>query len=224
MPSTKLLALFCSMSKALFIVIEGLDGSGKSTLAKSLAEAIGAVHIQTPLKLIPSAQDPRGVIYHDDRPGALSTELRSAMDAVVSVSPDARVLFYASLVLAAQVHVIRLLEEGRNVVCDRWIGSTIAYGLAMGASGAVQNLIYQVRRPDLTLFVATSLELRKQRMLARGELTVSDHWSMHRVANEKLNNAYGEVLHAIGGRNVALNGSCSPSALLNQAIAEVEWS
>lgn len=202
----------------LFIVIEGLDGSGKSTLAKELANRLGAEHMQTPLKKGPSNKF------------GISSIMRERMDDLVSVDPNARVLFYASLVLVAQRHVTECLANGVNVICDRWLLSTLAYGQAMGANlNYVHSIPFLTRRPDLTIIVDTSLTVRRERIVARlidQSVTPSDRWSMVTENNAKLEAAYNDpslVSDVICGSVARLSGEEPVETVVERALAEVQW-
>ena len=92
-------------------VFEGIDGCGKSTQAQRVAASIGA----------------RGTFEPGDT--ALGAALRAVvLDASVSMTPLAE-----AMVMAADraQHVAEVIEPelaaGRDVVCDRFGGSTLAY-------------------------------------------------------------------------------------------------
>lgn len=95
-----------------FIVFEGGEATGKSTQAARLATARGAVLTREP-----------GGTATGERVRALLLD-----PSFPSLDPRAEVL----LLLAARAqHVVEIirpaLEAGRDVVCDRFAGSTVAY-------------------------------------------------------------------------------------------------
>ena len=100
-------------------MLEGGEGTGKSTQAARLAKALGAV----------LTREPGGT--------ATGERIRSLLldPALPTLDRRAEVL----LLLAARAqHVVEVinpaLAQGRDVVCDRFSGSTIAYqGYAAGA-------------------------------------------------------------------------------------------
>ena len=112
------------MTRGRFIVFEGGEGSGKSTQASMLATHLGAI----------ATHEPGGT--------GLGTRLREVLLAPAAVPPVAvdqsgeRVGLddrAEALLMAADraQHVTEVIEPalaaGRDVVCDRYIGSTIAY-------------------------------------------------------------------------------------------------
>jgi dTMP kinase len=97
---------------ARFIVFEGGDASGKSTQSARLAGRLGAVH----------TREPGGTTI-----GARLREL--LLDArTTGLSDRAEALLMAADRAQHVAEVIRpALDAGRHVVCDRYIGSTLAY-------------------------------------------------------------------------------------------------
>lgn len=110
------------LTGGLFIVLEGGEASGKSTQAARLAADLGAL----------LTREPGGT--------ALGERLRAILldSGLPGVTPRAEAL----LMLAARAqHVADViapaLRAGRNVVCDRFSGSTLAYqGYGRGLSVA----------------------------------------------------------------------------------------
>jgi dTMP kinase len=100
------------VSRGRFIVLEGGEASGKSTQCRLLADRLGAVATF--------------------EPGATSVgaQLRTILLGVDTGDIDARAEALLMLADRAQ-HVADVVEpalrEGRDVVCDRYSGSTIAY-------------------------------------------------------------------------------------------------
>lgn len=99
-------------SVARFIVFEGGEASGKSTQSARLARRLGALH----------TREPGGTAT-----GARLREL--LLDArTTGLSDRAEALLMAADRAQHVAEVIRpALDAGRHVVCDRYIGSTLAY-------------------------------------------------------------------------------------------------
>lgn len=144
------------MSRGRFIVIEGGDGVGKSTQARLLADELDAVLTR--------------------EPGAtsLGATLRSLLlDRGPGESPlDDRA---EALLMAADraQHVAEVIEPalaaGRDVVCDRFTGSSVAYqghgrGLDIGIVEAVSAWAAGGLWPDLVVLLETSPEIAAQRL------------------------------------------------------------
>lgn len=100
------------MTRGHFIVLEGGEASGKSTQCRLLADRIGAVATFEP-----------GAT-------AVGAELRRVLLGADTGALDARAEALMMIADRAQ-HVFEVVEPalaaGRDVVCDRYAGSTIAY-------------------------------------------------------------------------------------------------
>jgi len=125
----------------MFIVLEGLDGCGKSTHARLLADWLTGKGRDVFL----TAEPTRGKI------GLLIREILSG-----SVKSDPRTL--ALLFTADRVeHVSEIraaVEAGRDVVCERYYYSTIAYQAAQGVDRAwLMGMNMFALSPDLVVYL-----------------------------------------------------------------------
>jgi dTMP kinase len=127
----------------LFVTFEGIDRSGKTTQARMLCDALGQ-------RAVP-VRDPGGTV--------LGEQLRSILkDPDVEMEHETEALLFAAARAELVNAVIRPnLRDGRVVVSDRFVDSSLAYqgagrGLGMDWIAAINGRSGLV--PDLTILLA----------------------------------------------------------------------
>jgi dTMP kinase len=103
----------------LFVTFEGIDRSGKTTQARLLCEALG--------EEAQAVREPGGT--------DVGERLRDLLkDQMLPIAPETEALMFAAARAELVAHVIRpALDEGRVVVSDRFLDSSLAYqGVARG--------------------------------------------------------------------------------------------
>jgi dTMP kinase len=151
------------MKKPMFITLEGIDGSGKSTqmqrLAARLQEAGETVVVTRDPGGTPLGQKLRHILLHHDGFIAPHTEL------------------FLYLADRAQ-HVAELirpaLDEGKVVLCDRYLDSTFAYqgggrGFPLKEIASLNELATGGLMPDRTLLFDGPVDLLLGRANHRGQ-------------------------------------------------------
>jgi dTMP kinase len=127
-----------------FISFEGIDGSGKSTQARLLTEALGQAALLV--------REPGGT------PAAERVRELLA-DGALEVDPLAELLLFCAARADLVQRVIRpALEQGRDVVSDRFADSTTAYqgggrGLGVELAERLSDAATRGISPDLTLLL-----------------------------------------------------------------------
>lgn len=142
--------------KGVFICIEGLDGCGKTTQAKLLTKKLRKSH-----HAVYTAEPSRGKIGAYIRESYLYSERRH------SVVIEA-LLFAADRIDHLENVVLPALNEGRLVISDRYVYSSLAY---QGAAGLNLDWIEKVNehalKPDLAVFIDVDLERVLRRLKAK---------------------------------------------------------
>jgi dTMP kinase len=135
--------------RGLFVTFEGIDRSGKTTQAGMLCDALGDEAL--------GVREPGGTPA-----GEKVRELLK--DASVSLSPEAEALLFAVArsELVAEV-ILPALSEGKVVVSDRFLDSSLAYqggarGLGIEDVERVNHFATRGLRPDLTFLLDLSPE------------------------------------------------------------------
>jgi dTMP kinase len=139
--------------KGAFICIEGLDGCGKTTQAKLLVKKLRKSH-----NAVYTAEPSRGKIGAFIRKGCLYGEKR--LSSVVEA-----LLFAADRVEHVENEVLPVLREGRLVVSDRYIYSSLAYQGAAGLSLEwIEKINEHALRPDFAIFIDVDPKIVMQRL------------------------------------------------------------
>ncbi len=132
-----------SREQRVFICIEGLDGSGKTTQAKRLVRALRRKGFDVAYTTEPTA----GKVGKLIRRFVLDREKRipTALEAL---------LFAADRVDHVESEVKPLLKQGKIVICDRYVYSTLAYQGAAGLDlGWIDTINQYALKPNVTLFI-----------------------------------------------------------------------
>jgi len=197
------------------ITIEGLDGTGKSTLAAGLAEALAQRGVEAEVM-----REPGGV--------ELAERLRDLVkDPALEVDPRAEALIYAAA--RAQLVAERLrpvLDDGRWVILDRFVDSSLAYqgagrGLGIENVAAINEMATGGIRPDRTLYLWLDPQARAGRLDGRGD--GADRLEASGASFfEAADAGYRELAAADPARIRTLDAAQAPAELVREAIAAVE--
>ncbi len=150
-------------SGGVFIVFEGLDGAGTTTQAALLTQALTAYGRRVHQTHQPSA-GPIGRLLRQALGGQLSerTGGRLAPRAVAG-------LFVADRADHLATEIEPALARGEDVICDRYVYSSLAYQGVECDPAWVAAMNAPMRRPDLVLYVRVPVEVCAARRAGRGE-------------------------------------------------------
>ena len=160
------------MSRGLFITFEGNDGSGKTTISELVFKQLTQKGFSCILTREPGGIDIAEQIRH-----IILDPANSAMDARTEA-----LLYAASRRQHLVERVIPALDEGKIVICDRFIDSSLAYqgmGRQIGMEGIFQMNQFATEglMPDATIFLEVSEAVSRQRLAQRGSLDRMDQES-----------------------------------------------
>lgn len=194
--------------RGLFITFEGIDRSGKTTQARLLGDALGPDAV--------GVREPGGT--------EAGERVRAVLkDPAVPLSPESEALLFAAAraELVAEV-ILPALAEGRIVVSDRFLDSSLAYqggarGLGIDDVEHVNRFATRGLRPDLTFL----LEISPGDAAARaGE---SDRFEDEGEAlQEAVLAAYERLIEGDPERWRRIDATRSPEQMHAAVLAEVE--
>ena len=189
----------------MFITFEGVDWSGKSTQAGLLAGWLGGEGRQVLLTREPGgtpvAEAVREVVLHGH-----------------DMTPWAEAALYAAARADHVEHAIRpALERGEDVVCDRYIDSSVAYqgigrGLGEERVRELNLLVTRGLQPDRTFLVLLDPEEARRRGAGqpdRIEREGDDFW-------RRVDDGFRSLAAEFPERIVTLDGARSPDEIAEE--------
>jgi dTMP kinase len=194
--------------RGLFVTFEGIDRSGKTTQAGLLCDALGDEAL--------GVREPGGT--------EAGERVRAILkDPSVSLSPEAEALLFAAArsELVADV-ILPALDQGKVVVSDRFLDSSLAYqggarGLGIEDVERVNHFATRGLKPDLTFL----LDLAPEDAAARaGE---SDRFEEEGAGlQEAVGAAYERLMRADPERWRKLDARDTPEEVHAQVMASVK--
>jgi dTMP kinase len=189
----------------MFITFEGVDGSGKSTQARLLVDRLRAAG-----RDVVGTREPGGT--------DIGEEIRDLLLHSERVAPWAEATLFSAARAQLVDEVIKpALARGADVVCDRYLDSSLAYqGLARGLGVErvleVNLTVTSGLLPDRTFLLLVPGEVAAQR---RGR-------SPDRIESEgdefaaEVDRAYREIAEIFAQRVVVLDGTEAPQKLAEE--------
>lgn len=129
----------------MLIALEGADGCGKTTLCAILAKRIGAIGYSTPPKKY--------------------LAVREGVDK--NAPAEEHYQFYRDGIYDASDEIHALIQNGHNVVSDRYWLTTYVYHQVMGVPVSKNDFV-SVIQPNLTVILSLNHNVQVKRMLHRG--------------------------------------------------------
>lgn len=151
--------------KGLFISVEGTDGAGKSTQIDLLLEHLKSKGID-----VIYTREPGGTYISEKiREIILDTDNEGMKDTCEAL------LYAASRAQHVREKIVPALNEGKMVLCDRYVDSSIVYqgvgrGLGIDEVKAINDFAIGGVMPDITLFFDLTVEESVKRKKNMGSL------------------------------------------------------
>lgn len=183
-----------------FISFEGIDRSGKSTQASVLAERLGD----------------RALLVREPGGTLLSERVRGILkDPEIPLSPRAEALLFAAARADLVAGVIRpALDEGRVVIADRYIDSSLAYqgvvrGLGSEEIATLNRWATDSLMPHLTVLIEVPADVAVGRGAEENDRFENEGVGFQRKVAE----AYASLAAASPDRIVRIDGDRGPDAV-----------
>ena len=192
----------------MFVTFEGIDRSGKTTQAKLLADALGdeALLVREPGGT-PTAERIREVVKDSD----------------IELSPIAETLLFGAARADLIDRVVRpALDEGKTVISDRYIDSTVAYqggarGLGIERVEELNDWIVGGLWPDVTFLLDVPPGIARTRGGEEDRFEREGEELQRAVAA-----AYEQLAERHPARYVRIDSSRSRAEVHEQVLAELE--
>jgi dTMP kinase len=192
----------------MLITLEGINGCGKTSQVQSIYKYF--VENQIPVLMA-------------KEPNSLGASIRRLLIELTNIHPITKLLiFQADRNENVHKNIIPALAEGKLVICDRFIDSTIAYQIY--GNGIDPKLVLGLNKissngimPDLTFWIDTSINKCNQRNLSR-----PDKSTRHNYTSEYLNKVregYLEIARNSPERVIRIDGDRPISAVTREIIA-----
>lgn len=152
-----------------FIVIEGPDGAGTTKHSRILTDRL--------------AQEGHSVLCtFEPTDGPIGSAIRSDLSAKKPFSPlDLQQRFCTDRAWHLAEVIEPALAQGKTVISDRYLHSTIAYGLALGLQRTeLDDMNKKFIRPDTTLFLLPPFEVLQDRMSRRDQTDALERTELQR--------------------------------------------
>ena len=202
---------------SLFITFEGGEGSGKSTILARLNEKLQQEGYQTVL-----TREPGGTMISEEIRGVILDKKNTAMD------PRTEALLYAA---SRRQHLVEkiwpALKEGKLVLCDRYLDSSLAYqggARHLGIDEVLNINLFATEGtyPDITLF----FDLDPDVGLAR--IAANQNREVNRLDLEKMEfhttvrNAFKSLAERYQDRYVIIDASKSIDEVFDAAYQAIK--
>lgn len=196
-----------------FITFEGGECSGKTTIINTVCKTLEE-------KGIPfiSTREPGGI--------DIAEQIRSIILDInnTAMTEETEALLYAaSRMQHLKERVIPTIESGTNVICDRFLDSSLAYqgharGLGMDAILRINHFALD-HLPDLTIFIDVKPEVALKRLANRDK---SDRLDLESIKfHEDVYNGYIKVCEMYPNRVLKIDGNRELEEVCNDCVNKV---
>ena len=202
---------------SLFVTFEGGEGTGKTTAMKAVNDRLLKEGYSTV-----TSREPGGTPIAEEIRNVILDKANNAMD------PRTEALLYAA---SRRQHLVEkiwpALKEGKIVLCDRYLDSSLAYqggarGLGIDEVLNINLFATEGTYPDLTLFFDLDPKVGLARIAANQGREVN-RLDLEKISfHEKVSASFQELVKRYPNRYVTLDASKSPEEVAEEAYSEIK--
>ncbi len=198
-------------SGGLFIVLEGIDGAGTTTQGHRICDWL-------------KQQSQMAYLTHEPSDGTIGKLIRRGLKGENlghlnrPLPPASMALLFAADRADHWFNEIKpLLDEGINVVCDRYLYSSLAYQSQENPASWIAHLNENFPKPDVLLYVQVSAEIAEiRRNLRGGEQEIYEY----RDFQQRVVKAYDQ--YCLQANAVFINGEQSVDQVFEHCISHIQ--
>ena len=186
--------------KGYFITLEGPDGSGKTTVADIICEKLLADGIQ-----VVHTREPGGIAISEDIRNIILDPKNTMMDAKTEA-----LLYAASRRQHLVEKVLPAVKQGKIVICERFVDSSLAYqgfGRQIGMDEVLGINLFAIDNtyPDMTIYLDVDEQVGLDRLKDR---TFKDRLDQESIDfHHRVKQGYKEVLNRFKERIQIIDAS-----------------
>ena len=200
--------------KGYFITFEGPDGSGKTTVANSVCEKLKEMGYD-----VIHTREPGGIGISEDIRNIILDPKNTMMDAKTEA-----LLYAASRRQHLVEKVFPAIREGKIVICERFLDSSLAYqgfGRKLGFDEVLSINLFAIDNtyPDMTVYLDVDEEVGLARISDR---TFKDRLDQESLAfHQRVAEGYREVLCRFKDRIRVIDASLSKEEVIDASLKEI---
>jgi len=198
-------------NKSLFITIEGIDGCGKSTQVAKIQQFFlqqNIPHLTT--------KEPGGTDF-----GLQIRQILLQTRSSPLLKETQLLLNFANRIEHINKFILPNINNGINIICDRFIDSTYAYqGFGMGIKLDTIDFLtanFINISPDITFLIDVDIDIAQQRIKARSQQDYNYYEQLPLTFHQKVKNGFLDLAKQ-NSRIKIINGNNHPDVVFAQII------
>lgn len=201
----------------MFITFEGGEGSGKSTAIKALVK-----RLETEGHSVVLTREPGGTPISEQIREIILNKKNVEMDGMTEA-----LLYAASRRQHIQEKILPALKEGKIVLCDRYLDSSLAY--QGGARGLGIDRVYELNQfategllPDITVFFALDPKIGLARIGANANREVNRLDVEKMEFHQRVYDSFMELARRFPDRYLIIDASKGPEEVADATYEAIQ--